>query len=95
MAPDLETLAKDFATMKNDIAAIAAKFKSGIGNGASDAMHDATSRLSERATDLYENLSAQGKRSVKAVSDQVEERPLTSLLVAFAVGFCASKILWR
>ena len=71
MAPDLETLAKDFAAMKHDLAAIAAKFKNGIGNGASDAMHDAASNLSDRATDLYENLAAQGKRSVKAVTDQV------------------------
>jgi ElaB/YqjD/DUF883 family membrane-anchored ribosome-binding protein len=81
--------------MKHDIAAIAAKFATSTGNGASGALHDAADDLSERATGLYKNLSAQGKRAVGAVSHQVEEQPLASLLVAFAVGFVASKLLSR
>lgn len=89
------TFAKEFATMKHDIAAIAAKFATSTGNGAAGALHGAADDLSERATGLYENLSAQGKRAVGAVSHQVEEQPLVSVLVAFAVGFVASKLLSR
>jgi ElaB/YqjD/DUF883 family membrane-anchored ribosome-binding protein len=92
---DVEALAKDFAAMKHDIAAIAARFASSAGNGASDLVHDTADDLSERATNLYKNVSAQGKRAVGVVSHQVEERPLVSLLVAFAVGFVASKLLSR
>jgi len=94
-APDFETLANDFATMRHDIAALASKLKSDGSNGVSDAMHDAVGQLSDRATELYESLAAQGKRSVRAVSEQVEEKPLMSLLVAFGVGFVASKLLSR
>jgi ElaB/YqjD/DUF883 family membrane-anchored ribosome-binding protein len=94
-APDFETLARDFEVMRHDIAALASKLKSDGSNGISDAMHDAASQLNDRATELYESLAAQGKRSVKAVSDHVEEQPLMSLLVAFGVGFVASKLLSR
>jgi ElaB/YqjD/DUF883 family membrane-anchored ribosome-binding protein len=94
-APDLDTLREEFAEMRHTIEALAAKLKSDVGNGASGAMHDAASQLSDRATHLYENLASQGKRTVKAVSDQVEEQPLASVVVAFAVGFVASKLLWR
>ena len=94
-APGLDALVEDFAAMKRDIAAMAAKFTTDFGNGASDELHDAVNELNDRATRLYESLAAQGKRSVKAVSDQVEERPLASLLAAFLVGLVASKIMWR
>jgi len=94
-APDLETLTKDFEAMRHDIAALASKFKNDAGDGVSDALQSAIDGLSDRATDLYENLAAQGKRSVRAVSHQVEEQPLMSLLVAFGVGFVASKLLSR
>jgi ElaB/YqjD/DUF883 family membrane-anchored ribosome-binding protein len=94
-APDFDTLARDFSVMKHDIAALASKLKSDGSNGISDAMHDAASQLSDRASELYDNLAAQGKRGVKAVSDQVEEQPLMSLLVAFGVGFVAAKLISR
>lgn len=94
-APDLKSLARDFAAMKHDLAAIVAQFKSDAGNGASAAVHDVAGHLGERATHVYETLTAQGKRSVQAVSHQVEEQPLISVLVAFAAGFAASKLLSR
>jgi ElaB/YqjD/DUF883 family membrane-anchored ribosome-binding protein len=93
--PDFESLSKEFAAMKRDIAALAANLKSGNGHGVADSVHEAASDLSDRAAQLYENLATQGKRSVKAVSHQVEEQPLLSLLVAFGVGFVASKLLSR
>jgi hypothetical protein len=45
--------------------------------------------------DIYESLVAQGKRSGKAIGRQVEEQPVVSLLLAFAVGFCVSRLLSR
>lgn len=93
--PDLDTLTRDFEIMKHDIAALAVKLKDDAGDGVSGALQSAIDGLSDRATDLYENLAAQGKRSVDAVSHQVEEQPLMSLLVAFGVGFVTSKLLSR
>jgi hypothetical protein len=44
---------------------------------------------------VYENLAAQGERSVKAIGRHVEEQPVMSLLLAFAVGFIGSRLLSR
>ena len=52
-----------------------------------------TQDLQERARDVAKDLRSQGERAVGTVSQQVEHNPLTSLGVAFAVGFiCASLI---
>jgi ElaB/YqjD/DUF883 family membrane-anchored ribosome-binding protein len=53
------------------------------------------SQLNERASELYESMSDQGERSVKAISRHVEEQPITSLLVAFGVGMIAGRLLSR
>jgi ElaB/YqjD/DUF883 family membrane-anchored ribosome-binding protein len=46
-----------------------------------------------RASDLAKELASEGERAVGGVSRQVEQNPLISLAVAFAVGFlCASLI---
>ena len=39
--------------------------------------------------------AAQGQRSAKAIGRQIEEQPVMSLLVAFGVGFVASRMLIR
>jgi hypothetical protein len=40
-------------------------------------------------------LAAQGERSMKALTRQVEEQPVMSLLLAFALGFAGSRWLSR
>ena len=56
---------------------------------------DAVERLSEEADRLYHALSRQGEKSIKAVGRQVEEQPLTSLLIAFGVGLISGRLLGR
>jgi len=52
-------------------------------------------QISGEAMRAYENLAAQGERSVKVIGRQVEEQPVVSLLLAFAVGFLGSRMLSR
>jgi ElaB/YqjD/DUF883 family membrane-anchored ribosome-binding protein len=50
----------------------------------------------ERALALGKDLRGRGERAVGGVTRQVEQNPLTSLAVAFAVGFiCASLVARR
>ena len=44
---------------------------------------------------LLEKLAAEGERSTKAVGRQIEAQPVISVLVAFGVGFCVSRLLSR
>jgi ElaB/YqjD/DUF883 family membrane-anchored ribosome-binding protein len=90
-----ETIVDDLGTLKRDIGRLMDQMKTGAVDGASEAAQNLLNQLNERASDIYDNLSDQGERSVKAISRQVEERPITSLLVAFGVGMVVSRLLSR
>jgi ElaB/YqjD/DUF883 family membrane-anchored ribosome-binding protein len=90
-----DTIVDDLGTLKRDIGRLMDQMKSGAVDGASEAAQNLLNQLNERASDIYDNLSDQGERSVKAISRQVEERPITSLLVAFGVGMIVSRLMSR
>ncbi len=90
-----DTIVDDLGTLKRDLGRLMDQMKSGAIDGASETAQELLSQLNERASDLYENMSEQGERSVKAITRQVEERPITSLLVAFGVGMIISRLLSR
>jgi ElaB/YqjD/DUF883 family membrane-anchored ribosome-binding protein len=49
----------------------------------------------ERATEMAKELRSQGERAVGNVSEQVEHNPMTSLAIAFAVGFLVASLVRR
>jgi ElaB/YqjD/DUF883 family membrane-anchored ribosome-binding protein len=92
---DFQAVVEDLAALKRDFAALMSQMKSGALKGANDAAQDALGQLGKRANHLYDSVSAQGERSAKAIGRQIEERPVMSLLIAFGVGFIASRLLTR
>ena len=77
------------------------KLRSGI-DQASRAMRDLTQvsehwaqGVQERALGVAKELRSQGERAVSTVSQQVEHSPLTSLTIAFAVGFVCATLIRR
>ena len=77
------------------------KLRSGI-EQASGALRDLTQAgehwaygLQGRARDMAKELRSQGERAVGTVSRQVEHNPVTSLAVAFVVGFICATMLRR
>lgn len=92
---DFDAIVNDLAALRQDFADLMSQMKSGALKGANGAAEDILGQLGDRASHLYDSVTAQGVRSVKAVSRQVEERPVVSLLVAFGVGFIASRLLSR
>jgi ElaB/YqjD/DUF883 family membrane-anchored ribosome-binding protein len=92
---DFDAIIRDVAALRQDFADLMSQMKSGALKGANDAADSILGRLGDNANHLYDNVSAQGQRSVKAISRQVEERPIASLLIAFGVGFVASRLLSR
>jgi hypothetical protein len=77
---DLQAITSDIAALKRDLASLIRNVKVDVSGDVARA---------------YERMAAQGERSVRALGRQVEEQPVTSLLIAFAVGFIGSRILWR
>src|SRR6266567_8278019 len=91
----VDAIVDDLAALKRDFARLMEQVKSGAVDGAGKTAEDLLERLNERASELYDRVSEQGENSVRVISRQVEERPFTSLLVAFGVGVIASRLLSR
>ena len=93
--PDLDSIASDLAALKQDFATLIADLRANSTGRATAAAHEAAERVSDTASNLYGQATARAEASAKALANEVDERPLTALLVAFAVGFVASRILTR
>jgi ElaB/YqjD/DUF883 family membrane-anchored ribosome-binding protein len=91
-SPDLAALMNDLAALKRDFAALTGHLKAGAGSAAA---RDVAEQLGDEMHRLYEALGQRGERTAKALSRQVEEQPLASVLVAFGLGFILSRLLSR
>jgi ElaB/YqjD/DUF883 family membrane-anchored ribosome-binding protein len=91
----LQAITSDIASLKHDLAALTRHLKLAAGEKTRTATRSAIEQISDEALRAYENLTAQGKRSVQTIRRQVEEQPLMSLLLAFAVGFLGGRMLSR
>lgn len=94
-AAQAERVAHDVASLKQDMAALIKQMKELAMKEASRLGQDAADTITERASDIYETVSEKGRKSADALTAHVEEKPIASLLIAFAAGFIFSKILTR
>ena len=88
---DIQAIMTDLASLRDDIAALTKH----VSNNAFDASSAAAGQLGAEATKVYNNMAAQGQRSAKMIGQQVEQQPLATLLIAFALGFVGSRMLSR
>ncbi|MCB8877334.1 DUF883 family protein [Acidisoma silvae] len=84
-------IADDIAALKDDVAVLVRQMKDLAGRVG----QDTADSISGQAADLYETVSETGRRSANKVTAHIEEKPIASLLIAFAAGFVFSKILTR
>jgi ElaB/YqjD/DUF883 family membrane-anchored ribosome-binding protein len=91
---DSSAMADDAATAMNGLRAVIDK--------ASQTMRDLTQATEQwakgaegRAVEMGRELRNQGERAVGGISHQVAQNPLTSLAVAFALGFVAAALIRR
>jgi hypothetical protein len=91
---DLQAIISDVSALKHDLAALVRHMKTDVAENVTDA-RSAVGQLGEEALRVYGNVAAQGQRSVKAIGRQVEEQPIMSLLLAFAIGVIGSRVLSR
>ncbi len=91
---DYETLAQDFAHLRKDFSQVVDSLKDKSG-GVSGEIESRLSDVSAQIADLYKDISGRGQRSIALVGETIEQRPLTAILIAFALGFIGSKLLER
>ena len=91
----LDAIANDLAALKRDFTALIAEFKANSFDQAKETAQQAAEQLSDKAADIYGQATAKAGRGAQALAHEIEERPLTTLLLAFSVGFIASRLMSR
>lgn len=88
---DLDTLKTDLDVLKKDIGTIVQSLK-GTATNRAEAEVDA---VRQRVGKLAGDLQSQGKEQIRSFEAQIEERPLASLAMAFAIGLIFGKMFDR
>lgn len=88
---DLKDVEDTVADLKEDVSALSEELE----GTASDAMRRTLRRIEDTVADLYDTVAEQGSRGVEAIERQVDERPWTSLAVAFGLGCLIGLIVGR
>lgn len=94
-APSIDQVKDDILVLQRELASLVDRVKSAAVDGSGAVMRESAEQLGDGARMLYQKLTGQGDRSVKALGRQIEAQPVVSLLVAFGIGFCASRLLSR
>lgn len=77
--------------LKEDVSALADELR----KTSDDAMKRTLRRIETAVSDIYETLAEQSAKGVDAIERQVDERPWTSLLAAFGLGFLIGLLIRR
>ena len=95
---DLEQLKTDMAKLRADLAAIG----DGVRKMGTEAVGQTQAKVKSAAQDALDEFQkklneakSQGQKAVHDLEGEIKEKPLTSLAVAFGVGFVLSKLLDR
>ena len=88
---NVAALRADIAALQRDVGILIGQLKSGAANG----VHHAAEQLGESAARSYRDYAAEGVRTVMAVEQQIEDRPLMAVLIAAGVGYIGGRLLSR
>lgn len=94
---DFDSLQRDLASLRSEFVSLVENLKSARGSaedavdGANGRLSDAIGDLGDRFNSLYDDVAERGGEHLAAVQRQIEERPVATVLAAFAVGFVVSR----
>lgn len=88
---DLDALRNDFDVLRKDVGQLVDSLKTSTTNKAEAELEDVRKRLNRLASDLQTS----GREQIRSVESQVEERPLTTLAMAFAIGLFLGRFFDR
>ena len=88
---DLDAIKSDIDALRKDLVGVVDTVK-GTATKRADAEIDA---LRKRLDKLATNVQTTGREQLRAVEEQIEERPLVSLAMAFAIGLMLGRLFDR
>lgn len=88
---DVDAIRSDIDTLRKDLAAVLDRIK-GTATSRAEAEIQA---LQKRINKIADDVQTTGREGLRAVEERIEERPLVSLAVAFAVGLVLGRLFDR
>ncbi len=88
---DLDAITADIERLRKDFTRTMEHVKSGALNAGGNLADSVT----DEAAELYGLMAKKGERTAKAIGKQIEDQPITSLLIAFTAGFFISRLTDR
>lgn len=88
---EIDTLKSDVAAVRGDIASLTNAIKGDAANG----LDKAARNFSKSASHAFDTALAKERDAQKAVTQQVQENPLQSMLVAVGLGFVVGSLMRR
>jgi len=79
---EFDALKEDLAKLRADVSSLTAALR----DATSDTVQERIDALRGRISDLTGDAKVEGQRRLDELSGQIEEKPLTSVLIAFGVG---------
>jgi ElaB/YqjD/DUF883 family membrane-anchored ribosome-binding protein len=93
-SPEAQTIAslhEDISALKRDMAQLIDQ----LGQRGAAKVASASAEIESGARQAYSDAAATATRSAKAAMRQIEEQPLTALLIALGIGFIGGRLLSR
>jgi len=88
---EFATLKDDLAKLRADVAALSAAVR----DTASDTVQEQIDAIRDRISHLASDAREESQQRLDDLAGQIEERPLTSVLLAFGVGLLIGKLFDR
>lgn len=88
---DVDAIRSDIDVLRKDLATVLERIKGTATNRAEAEVQ----ALQRRINKIAQDVQTSGRESLRAVEEQIEERPLVSLAMAFAVGLVLGRLFDR
>ena len=88
---DVDAIRSDIDVLRKDLATVVDRIK-GTASSRAEAEVQA---LQRRINKIADDIQASGRESLRTVEERIEERPLVSLAMAFAVGLVLGRLFDR
>lgn len=88
---DIDSIRSDLDVLRKDIGTVLDRIKGTASNRAETEIR----AMQQRIGRIADEVQASGRDSLRAIEERIEERPLVSLAMAFAVGLVLGRLFGR
>jgi len=92
---DFDSIAADISALKRDLAKALDRFKDSTLDSAVEQAQCVADEVGDEMQGLYKDFTKRSKKTARTFGKRIEDQPITSLVIAFSVGYVMSKLMSR